>query len=151
MNLYAWGTKWGIPQAAIDELRAETLEHTVARGGAKSEAGVTARVRLEYAARGDVLFRNNVGAMQDDSGRVVRFGLCNESKAINKVNKSSDLIGITRVQISPGMIGQVVGIFTAIECKAPGWEYSGNEHETAQRHFGEQVVMARGGIFKFIS
>lgn len=55
-----------------------------------------------------VLFRNNVGAFKDKAGRFVRFGL---------VKGSSDLIGWTRIEITPEMIGQTVAVFTAIECK----------------------------------
>ena len=54
-----------------------------------------------------VMFRNNVGAFKD-GGRWVQFGL---------VRGSSDLIGWTRVKITPDMVGQTVAVFTAIECK----------------------------------
>ena len=55
-----------------------------------------------------VLFRNNVGAYKDKTGRFIRFGL---------IKGSSDLIGWTRVKITPDMVGQTVAIFTAPECK----------------------------------
>ena len=133
-NLYQWAARWRIPQAAIDELRMSMgLELPISTPGATSEAGASQRITLEAAKEGTLLMRNNVGAMQDDTGRVVRFGLANVSKTMNKKVKSSDLIGITPVTITMEMVGYKLGVFTAIEVKAPGWTWSGNDHETAQR------------------
>ena len=69
---------------------------------------------------------------------------------MNQKIKSSDLIGITSVVVTESMLGQTVGIFTAIECKAPGRQYTGNAHEEAQRKFGE-IIMSHGGIFQFVN
>lgn len=54
-----------------------------------------------------VMFRNNVGAFKDKN-KWVRFGL---------VKGSSDLVGWTRVEITPDMVGRTIAVFTAIECK----------------------------------
>lgn len=149
MNLYAWGAKWGIPQEAIDDLRGNMgLTTLFPTGDATSEAGASKRVRLEAAARGEVLWRNNVGACVDDRGNHIRYGLANESKAMNKNVKSSDLVGIRPVMVTPEMVGYKVGIFTAREVKRPGWVYTGGPREVAQRKFGE-IVLSHGGDFEF--
>lgn len=55
-----------------------------------------------------VLFRNNVGALRDRHGRLVRFGLA---------KGSSDYIGWTSVVVTAEMVGKTVAIFTGIETK----------------------------------
>ena len=155
MNLYSWGAKWGIPQMAIDDLRIQmrlecssAAAHTGEMKG--SEAGAQQRVRLEAAAAGNLLWRNNVGACEDNRGNHIRYGIANESKQMNKNIKSSDLIGITSVVVVPEMVGYKIGVFTAREVKKPGWVYSGNPREEAQRKFGE-LVLSHGGDFQFIT
>lgn len=89
-------------------------------------------IRIEAARHGLTLWRNNSGALRDVTGRVVRYGLGNDSPAVNRVCKSSDLIGLWR------------GRFVAIECKPPGWRYHGNDRERAQLAFLELVHRAGG-------
>lgn len=137
-----WATRWGIPQAAIDELHQQIIGNAeMARHGAigTSEERVQASVRYQAAQFGRmILWRNNVGAMLDPkSGRMVRYGLANDSKAMNNRTKSSDLIGI-----GPG------GLFTARECKPVGWRYMATDRERAQLNFLE-IVVALGGDGKF--
>lgn len=79
------------------------------------------------------LFRNNVGAMRDPTGRLVTFGLC---------KGSSDLIGWRSVTVTPDMIGQRIAIFTALEIKAPG----GTHRVTAEQHTFLRVVEEAGGL-----
>ena len=151
MNLYKWATKWGIDPRAIADLRLQMgLDPSPQENwtDVMTEAGVSQRERLAAAREGGVLWRNNVGAMQDDSGRVVRYGLANESKAVNQKVKSSDLIGITPRVIEPYMIGQIIGQFTARETKRPGWTFTGNDHELAQMKF-IQLVVSMGGDARF--
>ena len=149
MNYYTWAIKWGISQAAVDDLRKEMgLFEAPVSVGATSEAGASQRVRLDAAYAGDLLWRNNVGACEDTSGNFIRYGLANESKAMNEKTKSSDLVGITQVLVTPQMVGYKIGQFTAREVKKPGWKYTGTPREIAQRKFGE-LVIARGGDFKF--
>jgi len=62
------------------------------------------------APHGRRLWRNNTGAIKDETGRLVRFGLC---------KGSSDIIGITPITITSDMIGKRIGVFTAIEVKTP--------------------------------
>ena len=154
MNLYEWAARWGIDGCAITELREEMgLDGSTSTvtTDATTEAGVQSRVRLDMARNGAVMWRNNVGAMQDpETGRVVRYGLANESKRMNEQFKSSDLIGVTPVEILPGHIGMTLGVFTAIETKAPGWIYRGTPREQAQKRYIDLVV-SKGGIARFMS
>lgn len=94
------------------------------------------------------LLRNNSGAMVDGTGRVVRFGLGNESKKLNATFKSSDLIGIKTITITPEMVGKKVGVFTACEVKEEGWKFRGKPRESAQKNFIDWV-RARGGFAMF--
>ena len=56
------------------------------------------------------LFRNNVGALKDQRGQLVTYGLC---------TGSSDLIGLRRVTVTPDMVGRQLAVFTALEVKRP--------------------------------
>lgn len=86
------------------------------------------------------LFRNNVGALPDPrTGRLIRFGLANESAELNRRLKSADLIGVRRVTITPDMVGQTIGQLCSVECKPPGWVYSGTPRERAQLAWAEHV------------
>lgn len=115
-----------------------------------SESDVQAEVRLAASQRGDVLWRNNNGAGKLENGQFVRWGICNDSAALNEQVKSSDLIGITRVVVTPEMVGTVVGVFTAVEMKKPGWTYRGTKREIAQKSFLDTVTRM-GGIGKFVT
>lgn len=99
-----------------------------------SESQFQNDVRLYVSAQGGAVFRNNVGAMYDaDSRRLVRYGLANDSRAMNLQLKSSDLIG---------WCGD--GRFLSIECKAPGWQYRGTSRERAQLKWIEHVRRCGG-------
>lgn len=151
--LIEWAEKWGIPNAAFAELAQLTSDTAFTpdpdKVGRSEEAIQNAR-RVHAAQGGAWLMRNNVGALKDHTGRVLRFGLCNETKDVNKRLKSSDLIGIEPVRITPAHVGQVIGQFVAIECKEYDWKWSGNAHEMAQLAFGCRV-RSLGGKFHFES
>ena len=136
--LTEWALKWRIPLAALQDLVA-TVSILSEPGTTGSETDVQARVRLAASKRGIRLWRNNSGVAQDEKGRVVRFGLCNDSARMNETIKSSDLIGI-----SP------TGQFIAREVKAPGWKYSGTKREQAQLKF-ITLINSMGGDAKFVS
>lgn len=149
--LTTWAARWNIPHAAVQELRAlmgVVPGVTVGAGPVGSEASVQNAVRIAATRDfGSRLFRNNTGVAMEE-GRVVRYGLCNESVAVNRVCKSSDLIGITP---RPCDCGRVFGVFTAVECKAPGWKFrESDQRAVAQRNF-LNLVVSLGGIGKFIS
>ncbi len=94
-----------------------------------SERDIQAEI-WEAMSEFSVMFRNNVGAFKDKTGRFIRFGL---------VKGSSDLIGWTRVEITPDMVGQTVAIFTAIECKTKTGKAT-----PAQLYFVERVRLDGG-------
>lgn len=149
MLLEEWALRWGVPLQALQELRGLVgIEPT--EPGAGDEAVAQYHVRLAAARRGDYLWRNNVGACRDQSGRMIRYGLANDSERINRVIKSSDLIGFTRVTIAPEHVGRTVAQFTAYEIKRPGWHYAGTEREVAQLAF-INLVNANGGRAKFLT
>lgn len=96
------------------------------------------------------VMRNNSGALKDDTGRSVRYGLGNISKKHNERIKSSDLLGITKVVITPEMVGRTLGIFTAIEVKNEKWKSDKkfDKRETAQKNF-INWVLSMGGFAGF--
>lgn len=115
------------------------------------EAAVQSHTRLELARAGALVWRNNVGACEDITGRVIRYGLCNDSAQMNRSLKSSDLVGIMPVTITPEMVGKTVGIFTAIECKSSDWHMTPSDHRAqAQQRFID-LVRSVGGIGAFIT
>jgi len=116
----------------------------------KSEALVQSLVRIEAQSRAMHLFRNNSGAFKDETGRLVRYGLANEGKALNAVLKSADLIGWTRHTIRPEDVGRTVAIFTSIECKPEDWKPDNSDRYRAQLAWLELVVSC-GGIAKFVT
>lgn len=92
------------------------------------------------------LWRNNVGATQTPDGRMIRYGLCNESKKLNQRFKSSDLIGGTPVTVTADMVGKRVMIFTAVEVKKADWKPgSDTQRERGQLRF-INAVRAAGGF-----
>lgn len=97
-----------------------------------SEAAIQQQIRLALSRAGSVMHRNNIGAYRDDQGRVIRYGVGNPG--------GSDLIGWTPVLITHEMVGGMLGVFTAIEVKAP----RGRPTE-AQLNFLRQVQLG-GGI-----
>ncbi len=114
------------------------------------EQDLQSLVLVETSKRSMRLWRNNVGVHMTDRGVPVRYGLCNTSKQLNQVLKSSDLIGITPTVVTQEMVGTTVGIFTSYEIKKPGWKYTGTPRETAQCAW-LVLVRSLGGISKFIS
>ena len=57
------------------------------------------------------MFRNTVGGCATAAGGWIQYGL-----SIG----SSDLIGWHSAEVTPGMVGKRVAIFTAVEVKRPG-------------------------------
>lgn len=148
MILRTWAARHGVPFGAILEL--ETLmgvTHAPAvevDGPLGSEGRQQSLVLLEAAEKDIMLFRNNVGALQDKTGRYVRYGLANESKKQNELIKSADLIGWESLVIQQWMVGYKVARFLSVEMKEEGWSYTGDEHEQAQQAWAE-LVLAGGG------
>jgi len=116
--------------------------------GAGSESLVASQVRLAAPALGMRLFRNNVGVLKNEAGTPVRYGLANDSPALNKKLKSSDLIGWRRFEIQPQHVGSCIAQFVALETKRQGWAYTGDDREQAQQRF-LALVLADGGHARF--
>lgn len=151
MNLAKWALRWGVGYAAVEDLKREIGVMPEAASGAvsgASEEAVQNRVRLEATRKGLRLWRNNVGACVDERGNYLRYGLANDSKRMNALVKSSDLIGIRPMVVKQHHVGVVVGQFVAREIKHGGWSYTGTEREEAQLRFIKHVL-ALGGDAAF--
>lgn len=150
MILYEWAIRHNIPVTAIKEL--EQMLGIADRPGVPmtglSEAAVQNNVRLEAGRKGVRLFRNNVGAMYDEQGNFVRFGLANESAQMNKTIKSADLIGIRSILVTPQMVGHRVGVFVSRETKRGDWRYAGDPDEVAQLNW-LMLILSLGGDAAF--
>lgn len=151
--LDAWASKWRIPPEAVADLRAimgvsDHAPPVTVEGKPGSEVRQQALVRLDAAQSGVWLTRNNVGALLDDRGVPIRYGLANETKEQNKAVKSADLIGIRPVLIGPHHLGTVIGQFVSRECKHEGWKWKGDKHELAQLAWAN-FVLAKGGDAAF--
>jgi hypothetical protein len=156
-TLHEWSVAWRIPPAALADLRARLGALDTAAPPAdpalppRSEAAVQAAVRLAASRRGWRLWRNNVGAYTDpDSGSFVRYGLANDSSALNARVKSSDLVGIAPRVIAPGDVGTLIGQFCSFEVKREGWKYAGTDREVAQLAWITHVE-SMGGRAAFVS
>lgn len=147
IELKAWADKHRISFEALHELSGLLGANTgTVRTGEGSESRVHSQVRLAAPYAGIRLFRNNVGVLKNEVGTPVRYGLANDSPALNKRLKSSDLIGWRRLNIG----GQIIAQFVAFETKAEGWTYGGGEREEAQQRF-LALVAADGGYAKFVT
>jgi hypothetical protein len=168
--LYQWAARWGLPAACLNDLLATlgaavpTPPPTATPGPDRSEAGIQSERVLRAARNNGWLLRNNSGALQDKTGRLVRYGLGHTSAQVSKVMKSSDLIGVQSVVVTPQMVGSTVGLFLAEEVKHPGWVYLGDRpcickpgkslcdycHQKAQMNF-IMKVLSLGGIARFVN
>ena len=115
-----------------------------------NESTVAQQVMLEEARLGLLGMRNNVGACQDQTGRLIRYGLMNESAKINAKIKSSDRILIVPTWCyREGLGWGWLGAFGAIETKKTGWKFShADERAVAQQAFHD-IVRGYGGFAGF--
>ena len=152
-NISDWAARWRISPRALAELQTLlTAPAFPANVGAStgSENRAQQDIRLAASQRGCRLWRNNVGAYSSKHppSPGTRWGLANDSAAVNKQVKSSDLIGITPVIVQRSHVGRCLGVFTSIEVKKPGWKYRGTERERAQLAWISMIV-ASGGFAMF--
>lgn len=151
--LSTWAARWRIPATALIDLQQQMglLDPAPAltREG-RSEAAISNAVRIEASKRGMRLWRNNVGQLNDVNGRPVRYGLCNDSPALNRVLKSGDLIGIDPVRITREHEGSVIGQFVSFETKQEDWHFTGTPREEAQQRWAE-LVISLGGRARFVN
>lgn len=150
MTLREWAAKWGVSTQAVIDLEQQMGLHAVAPVSSqdRSEAAMQQLYRMEAARRGELLWRNNVGALLDERGVPVRYGLCNDTKELNARLKSSDLVGPKPVLIEQRHVGTVIAQFKCREMKEENWTYTGTPRERAQLNYIELVV-SKGGDAAF--
>jgi hypothetical protein len=144
MTLVEWATKWGVSIDALRDLATSTcyIPPTVDDG---SESRQQSLVRLEAAKRRNVyLFRNNVGACTTDTGSFVRYGLANDTPAMNAAVKSADLIGFRSKLIVQADVGTVVAQFVSREVKHATWHWRNSPEEQAQLKWAA-LINTHGG------
>ncbi len=109
------------------------------------EAATQPQIRLAAAQAGWNLYRNNVGALLDERGRPIRFGLANDSPQLNKRLKSGDLIGWRSFTVTPEWVGHRIAQFVSVECKASDWRLiPSDERGQAQLAWARLVERAGG-------
>lgn len=108
--------------------------------GQGSEQRVQSAVRLEAARKGYWLGRNNSGSLLDKRGVPVRFGLGNDSAAVNKVFKTGDLIGWRDTLILPEHVGTTMARFVSAEIKSEDGRVEQGQWNWAN------LVNSRGGL-----
>jgi hypothetical protein len=109
-----------------------------------TESDAYAPLRLAASREGARLWRNNNGAGKLENGSYIRWGLANESAQMNSMLKSSDLIGIRPVLVTPEHVGRTLGVFVSREVKRPGWRYGGGPREEAQKRWLDLVASLGG-------
>lgn len=149
MTFEEWALKWNIPAAALADLRSLYVPPPADVKGS-SEAATSSRLAVAAPTIGGALWRNNNGAFESSPDAWTRFGLGNDSKKLNKVWKSSDRIGPTPVRIRPHHVGLILGVFTAVEVKHPGWTKPENDRDRAQEAF-LVTVCRMGGFGMFVT
>ena len=106
-----------------------------------TEKDIEKLIILSAQKAGSTVFKNNVGTCEKidpHTGKkyFIRFGLC---------EGSSDLIGITPIEIKPDMVGKRIGLFTAIEVKKDV-KKSYNKHRMETQKAFIDFVNTNGGI-----
>lgn len=120
----------------------------------RSEAWAQQRIRMQLAQQGAMGWRNNVGvtpAKCPDCGaprQPIRYGLANDSSALNAKVKSSDIIAAIPRLIRPQDVGTTIAQFGSIEAKRPGWVFSGTEEEQGQASW-HGLILRMGGFAAF--
>ena len=116
----------------------------------RTENTVQDSARLDVQQLGGFLLRNNSG-VDNSRARPVRYGLGNDSKEIIKTRKTADLIGAVPVLIKQHHVGTVLGVFVAVEAKAPDWKYSANNERWVAQSKGLEMVNKVGGVGFFLN
>lgn len=151
--LYDWFNRHDVSDAARAEfvqLFGFTPETPVELNG-KNEAYVQSTVRLAAPTAAMTLFRNNVGALKDERGVPLRFGLGNDTAQLNKVFKTGDLVGFQSgwFRDYETLEPVKVAVFAMAECKKAGWRHCPtNQHEISQLR-AINMVNTAGGIACF--
>ena len=96
-----------------------------------SETTLNATSILQLSRDTVRLFRNNVGALLDRQGRLIRYGLA---------KGSGDLIGWSSYLITADDVGKRVAVFTSLESKAVRYQVRDGQEEW------QNAVRSAGGI-----
>lgn len=96
------------------------------------ELNIQRLIMLALSEHGALTFRNSSGQFTNTEGRVIRYGVGNPG--------GSDLIGITPTKITQGMVGETIGVFTALEVKTK------TGRATAKQLNFIDVIKQNGGI-----
>ncbi len=97
-----------------------------------SETAITKQCLLDLSKEdGVTVWRNNTGALKNQSGQLVRFGLPG----------SGDILGLKRIVITPEMVGKTFGRFIAVENKTK----TGEQREQQERF--QEMVENHGGLY----
>lgn len=145
MKLNEWAKKWDISfQALLDLHKIFNLSPESTDDYGYSESEIQNLIRIEASRAGSRLWRNNVGATSTESGGFLRYGLANDTPALNRVLKSADLIGIRPILITESHIGKTIGQFMSREVKKSGWAYTGTDREQAQLRWAEFITSFGG-------
>lgn len=143
--------EWALrhPVAALELVHVTAAAPATEEPAGSDEAWAQQNVRFLVPRAGGLIWRNNVGATPamlqtncpkcnfyfEKPQRIIRYGLANDSHQLNEIIKSSDLIGLRPVLITAAMVGSTIGQFMAIECKHPGWSYTGKGREVQQQAY----------------
>lgn len=100
------------------------------------ETAVSNSIQLGLAREPVRLLRNNVGGLNDATGRFVAYGLGSHGGQV--VRGPSDLIGWRSITITPDMVGRQIAVFAAIEVK------DGAKATPEQERFIAEVQAAGG-------
>jgi len=84
-----------------------------------NEAQIKADILLELSKADVRLFKFQCGTFQLADGRYITVGMPG----------MSDLIGWTRLQITPAMVGKKIAVFTSIEVKGPKGRLGDHQHD----------------------
>ncbi len=100
---------------------------------------------------GGAFWRNNSGACYDDTGRLVRFGLGNDSAKLWETYKTGDQVFCVPVTIQPHHVGRVFGVMGMFEDKKRGWHLTAGDKRGHAQLNALQHVQSLGGIVGFIT
>ncbi len=98
---------------------------------------VVPNILLECGKHNMRLFKNIRGMFYTKDGREIKAGLM--------ADHSGDLVGWTKIVITPDMVGRSVAIYTEIEAKNSKWKKPKNQHEKDQAERMEKIKTF-GGI-----
>lgn len=118
----------------------------------KDESYVQSFLRLAGPPLGFNLARNNRGALPNERGVPIRFGLWNDTAALDKVCKSGDLVGYQSGWFRDYETAEPVkvAVFTMVECKHAGWPgFNPNDKREAAQQRCLSMVLSAGGIAAF--